>query len=160
VLIFLLIPLVCFSEIYKWRDENGKLHFSDKPSGKSVKINLPTDNVIPVQENLKSEKSKNELDNNLIPVFGSYFLDKSSFSHQPAWVEEKLEYNSYAGKWTTQQFQHYNYWYFNLVRGKTKYECTLTCQGRNNELRAEITPEYNFPAGVERYFRSKLCNSN
>jgi hypothetical protein len=31
ILIFLLLPILCFGEIYKWKDENGRLYFSDVP---------------------------------------------------------------------------------------------------------------------------------
>lgn len=30
-ILLLLSPLLCIAEIYKWVDENGKVHYSDKP---------------------------------------------------------------------------------------------------------------------------------
>jgi len=38
-----LMPLLVNAEIFKWTDENGKIHYSDKPTGvkaKEIKINV------------------------------------------------------------------------------------------------------------------------
>jgi len=40
-----ILPLICSAEIYKWTDENGRVHFGDKPKDKdqaeqlSLKVN-------------------------------------------------------------------------------------------------------------------------
>ncbi|MDU9406608.1 DUF4124 domain-containing protein [Pseudomonas sp. zfem001] len=40
-----ILPLICSAEVYKWTDENGRVHFGDKPKDKdqaeqlSLKIN-------------------------------------------------------------------------------------------------------------------------
>lgn len=35
LMLLLVFPLCCFSEIYRWTDENGKVHFGDSPKDKS-----------------------------------------------------------------------------------------------------------------------------
>lgn len=40
-ILFLLMPFVTPAAIYKWRDKNGELHFSDMPHQGAQKIELP-----------------------------------------------------------------------------------------------------------------------
>jgi len=51
--LFLCSASLAFGEIYKWKDENGTLHFSDKPvNGKNVEAYVP--------EELNTAKPKTE----------------------------------------------------------------------------------------------------
>lgn len=44
--VLLFFPLIASAQIYKWTDENGKVHFSDKPhDNKSERVEVNTDKI-------------------------------------------------------------------------------------------------------------------
>ncbi|MGD9019332.1 MAG: DUF4124 domain-containing protein [Desulfuromonadales bacterium] len=163
ILILLFLPNITFGEIYKWTDKNGTLHFSDKPSAKSKKISIPTLNSLPeIQIQIpEKQKSENETNENLVQVFKKYYLDKSSFTHFPEYVEKKKEFVSIAGIYITRTIYHPEHWEFKIINRKKAYECYLTCHYENGHpSRAHISPDYHFPPGVDRYFLKNVCGKD
>lgn len=37
-----ILPLICSAEIYKWTDENGRVHFGDKPKDRAEQLSIKT----------------------------------------------------------------------------------------------------------------------
>ena len=56
ILCFLLLSNILYAEVYKWVDEDGKVHFSDKPKSKNAKKFIYDPKVIG-QENFENNKS-------------------------------------------------------------------------------------------------------
>ena len=54
---FLLFPNILYAEVYKWVDEDGKVHFSDKPKNKNAKKFIYDPKVIS-QETFKKNNDK------------------------------------------------------------------------------------------------------
>ena len=56
--LFLTLPVIASAEIYKWTDENGRVHFSDKPVNKSAKeVQLQQQNISTSSENSQMEST-------------------------------------------------------------------------------------------------------
>jgi len=54
-----LSPLLSQAEIYRWTDENGKVHFSDKPVGdKAKKLDIKEQPEAPVDEQTREQRKR------------------------------------------------------------------------------------------------------
>lgn len=58
VLLLLLAPALTLAEVYKWTDENGEVHYSDKPLDKNTKKFRYNPSVIG-QDSFKKKVRKN-----------------------------------------------------------------------------------------------------
>jgi len=55
----LMTPLMAHAEIYRWTDENGKVHFSDKPIGdKAKKIDIKEQPAEPVNTQTSEDRKR------------------------------------------------------------------------------------------------------
>jgi signal recognition particle GTPase len=60
ILIILLIPPLCYAEIYKWTDENGGVHYGERPSNpNSEKIEIKSSTSQP-DEGLEKHREKQQ----------------------------------------------------------------------------------------------------
>ena len=60
ILIILLIPPLCYAEIYKWTDENGGVHYGERPSNpNSEKIEIKSSTSQP-DEGLEKHRKKQQ----------------------------------------------------------------------------------------------------
>jgi len=58
-LMLALISLTAHAEIYKWTDENGKIHFSDKPVGEKAKtLDIKVQKANPSSAKTKDERKQ------------------------------------------------------------------------------------------------------
>lgn len=89
VLCLSLFPPVCIAEIYKWTDENGRVHFGDKPDGEDVeRIEVKTS--VPQDQELEKRREKRQ---RLLDSYDKDRQEKTANREQAAKAEKQRKEN-------------------------------------------------------------------
>ena len=86
--LWLALPLMSFSEIYQWKDANGKIHYSDKPPENSAGSKDISDQLRP----LNSDSSTSET-GKLKQVFAGETPEEKNYRLQQQAKQQQQEAN-------------------------------------------------------------------
>lgn len=153
----------CFhssGKIYRNKDENGNIIYSDRSTEESVEVMLPEINTMQSgdaktkqSEAVKTEST--EKDSNLVPIVESYFFDNSSLKFNPQYSERVRTMR--AGRIYFETMTYPESWSFDIIRGDKRIPCKMLCRDDNYP---ELMSGRNMPMGVLRYLQTSICDTD
>lgn len=105
----LILPSYVTSEIYSWTDENGKVHFSDKPSvqheSKEVEVKVNTYEAV-TYENFSFESTKVKKTNKKVVMYSTIWCGMCKKAKR-YFKENKIKYKEYDVETTSKGKRDY-----------------------------------------------------
>ena len=90
ILLFTLIaPIVVHASVYKWVDENGKVHYGDQPQDTQPTVEMSIDNITPAPAFSDDEQSREEKRERLLQVMEEDRVEKQEKRDKQKAVKEK-----------------------------------------------------------------------
>ena len=88
-LLFFMMPLVVNASVYKWVDENGKVHYGDQPKTSQPTVEMKVDDTAPAPSYSGDELSREEKRERLLQSMEEDRADKQEMREKQKAVKEK-----------------------------------------------------------------------
>jgi hypothetical protein len=88
-LLFFMMPLVVNASVYKWVDENGKIHYGDQPKTSQPAVEMKVDAAAPTPSYSGDELSREEKRERLLQSMEEDRADKQEMREKQKAVKEK-----------------------------------------------------------------------
>ncbi len=96
-LLFLIAPLIAHAGVYKWVDENGKVHYGDQPLDTQPSVEMNIDDPAPAPKSFEDEFSREEKRERLLQSMEEDRLEKQEQREKQQALKEqnRLKCNRY-----------------------------------------------------------------
>jgi len=89
LLLVSMMPLVVHAGVYKWVDENGKVHYGDQPQVSQPAVEMKVDDTAPAPSYSDDELSREEKRERLLQSMEEDRVDKQEMREKQKAVKEK-----------------------------------------------------------------------
>ena len=89
LLISLAAPIVAHAGVYKWVDENGKVHYGDQPQASQPTVEIRVDDTVPTPSYSDDELSREEKRERLLQSMEEDRVEKQEIREKQKAVKEK-----------------------------------------------------------------------
>jgi len=89
LLFFLIAPIAAYAGVYKWVDENGKVHYGDQPQASQPTVEIKVDDTVPAPSYSDNELSREEKRERLLQSMEEDRVEKQEAREKQQAVKEK-----------------------------------------------------------------------
>jgi hypothetical protein len=89
LLLFLIAPIAAYAGVYKWVDENGKVHYGDQPQASKPAVELNIDETAPAPSYSDEDLSREEKRERLLQSMEEDRVEKQEKREKQKAVNEK-----------------------------------------------------------------------
>lgn len=89
LLLVFMMPLVVHASVYKWVDENGKVHYGDQPQASQPAVEMKVDDTAPAPSYSDDELSREEKRERLLQSMEEDRVEKQEMREKQKAVREK-----------------------------------------------------------------------